>query len=117
MTEGTFPLPRERNLILTALIVLTVGGWLLLVRQSAMMSTTMPAGLTMGMRGVVIMLAGAYQLTPLKHICLSKCRTPLAFILGSWRDGYAGAFRMGLEHGAYCLGCCCSLLSSFRWGS
>lgn len=56
--------------------------------------------------GIVLVGAGLYQLSPLKHICLSKCRTPLQFILGSWHDGYAGAFRMGLEHGAYCLGCC-----------
>jgi predicted metal-binding membrane protein len=56
--------------------------------------------------GVVLLVAGLYQLSPLKHICLSRCRTPLQFILGSWHDGYGGAFRMGLEHGAYCLGCC-----------
>ncbi len=56
--------------------------------------------------GVVLVVAGLYQLSPLKHICLSKCRTPLQFILSSWHDGYGGAFRMGLEHGAYCLGCC-----------
>ncbi len=56
--------------------------------------------------GVVLVVAGLYQLSPLKDICLSKCRTPLQFILSSWRDGYGGAFRMGLEHGAYCLGCC-----------
>src|SRR5438105_8268771 len=56
--------------------------------------------------GVVLLLAGLYQLSPLKDICLSKCRTPLQFILTSWHDGYGGAFRMGLEHGVYCLGCC-----------
>jgi len=56
--------------------------------------------------GTLLVVAGLYQLSPLKHICLSKCRTPLQFILGSWRDGYGGAFRMGLLHGAYCLGCC-----------
>ena len=56
--------------------------------------------------GVVLLLAGLYQLSPLKNICLSKCRTPLQFILSSWHDGYGGAFRMGLEHGAFCLGCC-----------
>lgn len=56
--------------------------------------------------GVILLLAGLYQLSPLKHTCLSKCRTPLQFILSSWHDGYGGAFRMGLEHGAYCLGCC-----------
>ncbi len=56
--------------------------------------------------GVILVIAGLYQLSPLKRVCLSKCRTPLQFILGSWHDGYGGAFRMGLEHGAYCLGCC-----------
>jgi predicted metal-binding membrane protein len=56
--------------------------------------------------GVSLVLAGLYQLSPLKRRCLAKCRTPLDFILGSWRDGYGGAVRMGLEHGAYCLGCC-----------
>jgi len=56
--------------------------------------------------GAILVIAGLYQLSPLKHVCLSKCRTPLQFILGSWHDGYGGAFRMGLEHGAYCLGCC-----------
>ena len=56
--------------------------------------------------GAFLVVAGLYQLSPLKHLCLSKCRTPLQFILGSWRDGYGGAFRMGFVHGAYCLGCC-----------
>lgn len=56
--------------------------------------------------GGVLVLAGLYQLSPLKYTCLSKCRTPLDFIMGSWREGYSGSFRMGLEHGAYCLGCC-----------
>lgn len=54
----------------------------------------------------VLVAAGLYQLSPLKNICLSKCRTPMQFILTSWRDGRSGAWRMGLEHGIYCLGCC-----------
>ncbi len=56
--------------------------------------------------GVVLILAGLYQLSPFKHVCLAKCRTPLQFVLSSWRDGRGGAFRMGLAHGLYCLGCC-----------
>ena len=56
--------------------------------------------------GAVLVLAGLYQLSPLKHACLAKCRSPLAFVLGAWRDGYGGALRMGLAHGLYCLGCC-----------
>jgi predicted metal-binding membrane protein len=54
----------------------------------------------------LLVVAGLYQLSPLKYMCLAKCRTPLQFILSSWRDGYGGAFRMGFLHGAYCLGCC-----------
>jgi predicted metal-binding membrane protein len=56
--------------------------------------------------GAVLVVAGLYQLSPLKHRCLTTCRSPLQFLLSSWRTGYGGAFRMGLEHGAYCLGCC-----------
>ncbi len=56
--------------------------------------------------GAVLVAAGLYQLTPFKDLCLSKCRTPISFIMTSWRDGVGGALRMGLLHGAYCLGCC-----------
>jgi len=56
--------------------------------------------------GVLLIVAGAYQLSPLKDLCLAKCRTPIGFILTSWRDGRWGAARMGIEHGAFCLGCC-----------
>jgi predicted metal-binding membrane protein len=56
--------------------------------------------------GGILVLAGLYQLTPLKRACLAKCRTPQDFILHSWRDGSRGSFRMGLEHGISCLGCC-----------
>lgn len=56
--------------------------------------------------GAVLILAGLYQLSPLKTRCLSACRSPLAFVLGSWREGELGSFRMGIEHGISCLGCC-----------
>jgi predicted metal-binding membrane protein len=56
--------------------------------------------------GGMLIVAGLYQFSPLKHRCLAKCRSPMAFIMTSWRDGYGGAFRMGVEHGMYCLGCC-----------
>lgn len=56
--------------------------------------------------GVLLVAAGLYQLTPIKNVCLNKCRTPMSFLMNSWREGVSGAFRMGLEHGAYCLGCC-----------
>lgn len=60
--------------------------------------------------GLTLVGAGIYQLTPLKYLCLSQCRSPLGFLLTSWRDGALGAFRMGVNHGAYCLGCCWSLM-------
>ncbi|HEX6533604.1 MAG TPA: DUF2182 domain-containing protein [Gemmatimonadaceae bacterium] len=53
-----------------------------------------------------LIVAGLYQLSPAKRICLAKCRTPWGFILESWRDGIGGALRMGVVHGAYCAGCC-----------
>ncbi len=56
--------------------------------------------------GVMLVLAGIYQLSPLKYRCLSKCRTPFDFITESWREGYRGALAMGFWHGLYCLGCC-----------
>ena len=56
--------------------------------------------------GAVLVAAGVYQLSPLKRMCLSKCRTPMTFILTSWRDGTRGALNMGVRHGIYCLGCC-----------
>ncbi len=61
--------------------------------------------------GGTLVAAGLYQLTPLKDRCLSQCRSPLGFLLTSWRDGPFGAFRMGLHHGAYCFGCCWSLMA------
>ncbi len=61
--------------------------------------------------GVVLIGAGLYQLTPLKRLCLDHCRSPLAFVMSHWRDGRLGAVRMGLSHGAYCLGCCWALFA------
>jgi predicted metal-binding membrane protein len=59
---------------------------------------------------VLLLVAGVYQLTPMKHACLRTCRSPLGFLMSRWRSGTAGAFRMGLEHGAYCVGCCWALM-------
>jgi predicted metal-binding membrane protein len=56
--------------------------------------------------GALLVAAGMYQLSPLKKVCLAKCRTPTQFLMTSWRDGYSGALRMGIQHGAFCLGCC-----------
>jgi len=57
-----------------------------------------------------------WQLTPIKGVCLRHCRSPLAFLAQQWRPGRLGAFRMGLEHGAYCLGCCWFLMGLLFFG-
>jgi predicted metal-binding membrane protein len=60
--------------------------------------------------GILLMIAGVYQLTPIKHACLRTCQSPLGFLMSRWRTGWSGAFEMGLEHGAYCVGCCWALM-------
>jgi predicted metal-binding membrane protein len=60
--------------------------------------------------GILLLAAGVYQLTPLKHACLRHCRSPLQFLTHHWRQGTSGALRMGSEHGAFCLGCCWLLM-------
>jgi len=61
--------------------------------------------------GVLLLVAGLYQFSPLKHACLSHCRTPMGFLLGEWRPGPFGALKMGLRHGLFCLGCCWALMA------
>jgi predicted metal-binding membrane protein len=62
--------------------------------------------------GGVILAAAVYQLTPLKEVCLTHCRSPLMFLLEHWRNGRAGALRMGVTHGAWCVGCCWALMAA-----
>ncbi len=61
--------------------------------------------------GAVLIIAGAYQFSALKNICLSSCRTPLGYVMTHWREGRSGALLMGLHHGLYCIGCCWALMS------
>ncbi len=60
--------------------------------------------------GIIFILAGIYQFTPLKHACLFRCRTPVGFLLSEWREGSKGALIMGSRHGAFCVGCCWLLM-------
>jgi predicted metal-binding membrane protein len=62
--------------------------------------------------GAVIVAAGIYQLTPLKDVCLRHCRSPMMFLMTRWRPGRAGAMRMGMEHGGWCVGCCWGLMAA-----
>jgi predicted metal-binding membrane protein len=60
--------------------------------------------------GALLIVAGLFQWTPLKDACLKHCRSPMGFLTAHWREGTVGAMRMGLHHGAYCLGCCWMLM-------
>ncbi len=66
--------------------------------------------------GVLLLAAGVYQLTPIKHACLRQCRAPFAFLSIHWRRGPRGAIGMGLEHGAFCVGCCWFLMGLLFFG-
>ncbi len=66
--------------------------------------------------GILLIVAGVYQLTPLKRACLKHCRSPLQFILTHWRNGARGAFLMGIEHGVFCVGCCWFLMGLLFFG-
>ena len=69
------------------------------------------------MAAVTFLLAGLYQFAPLKHACLTHCRTPIGYFLTRWRNGPMGAFQMGLHHGLFCVGCCWALmLTAFAVG-
>ena len=76
-----------------------------LLLVSPMMEITKPA-----VGATLLFVAGLYQLTPLKRACLRRCQSPLVFLLSGWRTGFSGTFTMGLEHGAYCVGCCWALM-------
>lgn len=91
----------------------TVAQWALdqAALLSPMMVTTSP-----WVGAALLISAGIYQLTPAKDACLRHCRTPVHFISDHWRSGVAGAFRMGVQHGAYCLGCCWALMGLLFFG-
>ncbi|HZR83704.1 MAG TPA: DUF2182 domain-containing protein [Candidatus Binatia bacterium] len=76
-----------------------------LLLVSPMMEITSPAA-----GAVTLLIAGVYQLTPWKQACLKTCQSPLGLLMRGWRPGTGGAFRMGLEQGAYCVGCCWALM-------
>jgi predicted metal-binding membrane protein len=84
-------------------LVATLAQWGL---DSALFLTMGEAVASPVIAGAILLAAGIFQLTPLKHACLTRCRSPLGFLLAHWRDGQWGAFAMGAKNGAFCLGCC-----------
>jgi predicted metal-binding membrane protein len=81
--------------------VLQAVGWIdpMIVSTSAVLTAAL------------LVIAGVYQFSPLKRVCLGHCRTPMGFLLGDWRPGVRGGFVMGLRHGLFCLGCCWALMA------
>jgi predicted metal-binding membrane protein len=77
--------------------------------RGGVLSETMATS-SAALAGIVLIVAGAYQWTPLKQACLRHCRSPLAFLLGRWRQGAWGAVTNGMRHGLFCLGCCWMLM-------
>jgi predicted metal-binding membrane protein len=75
-----------------------------------MMSTSRLLG------SALLLAAGVWQLTPFKTACLRHCRSPVSFLSAHWRPGAMGAFKMGIEHGAFCLGCCWLLMALLFYG-
>lgn len=82
------------------------------IRLLSPMLETSPKWLGAG----ILICAGLWQLTPMKRMCLSYCRTPFGFLTNRWRDGHRGALLMGIEHGAWCLGCCWALMILLFFG-
>jgi predicted metal-binding membrane protein len=81
-----------------------------LVRAGAQSSAGFAAALPYAL-ALVLVVAGAYQFTALKRVCLKHCQTPLSFLMSHWRGGFGGTLRMGLEHALYCVGCCWGLMA------
>src|SRR6266404_1402148 len=89
----------------SALATLAQWGLLTTALVSPMMESTSKA-----LDGGLLLAAGLFQFSRLKYACLAHCRSPMGFLATEWRDGSGGAFKMGLKHGGYCLGCCWTLM-------
>lgn len=89
-------------------LLATLAQWGLL---EARLVTPMMVSATPWLAGALLVAAGAFQLTPWKHRCLTRCASPLGFLLNEWRDGAVGAWVMGVRHGLFCLGCCGALMA------
>ena len=111
-SSSSFSFPSLRIILFVGsyLLVWASTGIALLLGWSAVMnSTIMTTANTVLMQylyGSLLIIAGAYQFTPLKRICIGYCESPMSFFMRRWKDGTSGAFKMGVYHGIYCLGCC-----------
>jgi len=79
--------------------------------QAAGLVSPMAMSVSSALTAALLIAAGAFQFTPLKSTCLTRCRSPIAFLMAEWRKGLNGAFIMGVRHGIYCVGCCWALMA------
>jgi predicted metal-binding membrane protein len=97
-----------------------LSAWLAYAAAAAALQTALFAGGMLdeggrvpGVAGAaILMVAGVFQVTPLKRACLTHCRNPLTFLLTRWQNGPPSGFHIGLVHGAYCVGCCWALMAT-----
>jgi len=94
-------------------LIATAAQWAL---ETARLMSPMLETTNIWLGAAILIAAGAWQLTPLKMVCLRHCRSPIGFLATAWRPGVAGALRMGVGHGAYCLGCCWFLMALLFFG-
>ena len=110
MSSRSFPSLRIILFIGSYLFVWALTGIALLLGWSVVMNntimTTDSASIVQYLYGSLLIVAGVYQFTPLKRICIGYCESPMSFFMRRWREGTSGAVNMGLYHGMYCLGCC-----------
>jgi predicted metal-binding membrane protein len=110
-SSTSFPSFRTILFVGSYLLVWALTGIVLLLGWSAVMNNTIMTTenntvLIQHIYGSLLIIAGVYQFTPLKRICIGYCESPMSFFMRRWRDGTSGAFKMGVYHGIYCLGCC-----------
>jgi predicted metal-binding membrane protein len=108
---SSFPSLRIILFVGSYLLVWALTGIALLLGWSMVMNNTIMIAsentmLIQYLYGSLLIIAGAYQFTPLKRICIGYCESPMSFFMRRWRDGTSGALKMGVYHGIYCLGCC-----------
>ena len=114
--------PRLALVFLTGYLViwagfsLTATGLQWALELNGLVSASMMTLTSTTLGAAVLLTAGIYQLSPLKEVCLDHCRSPMQFLVDRHRPGQGGAFRMGLEHGLYCLGCCWFLMALLFFG-
>jgi len=98
---------------LTAWLAFSIGAGTLqkALQPTGLISEMMLWSKSATLSATVLAAAGIYQLSPLKRACLAQCRSPAHFLTEHWRPGYSGSFRLGVRHGAYCVGCCWLLMA------